>query len=266
MQTKPTFIIIILSIIVLSACEDLFDYSPYETEIRVEDQDQWKENISALQIYNDSEADSFSFVAISDSHLDYYQLEKAIKRINTMQGIDFVVHLGDMTDQGWLSEYELFSDYISGLHLPILTCIGNHDYLSNGEKIYNSMFGTNNYFILFKNVKLVFFDGTTLESNKSPDFEWLRNQLTGSNQPVIIFSHVPPRGEQYTKKYSDTYRKLLIENNVMLSVHGHEHIHYYDDMLSSGTNMLITGSVGNKNLCRINIRKDGSYSYQMIPF
>lgn len=248
------------------ACDNVFEFSPYSAKVQEEDKDQTVKSIGELYVNSVAKNKAITFITIADSHYDYYELKQAIEKINTLENIDFVVHLGDMTDKGLLMEYELFSEYVRVLNIPLLTCVGNHDYLSNGGIVYKEMFGAYNYSIVYNNKKLVFFDACTFESRKQPDFDWFDEQLTIDTLPKIIFSHIPPWDDQYLPHDTKIYKDLVEEQNVLLSMHGHHHNYFYGSPLNTEMQFLIPGSVKKGSLCKVRIADDNSYSFEMIAF
>jgi len=157
--------------------------------------------------------------------------------INGRDDVDFVIANGDLADHGYLKEYELFHDNMDKLVLPYLTVIGNHDYKSNGREVYEQMFGEPNKAIKFNNNLFILFDNVFWESNRTPDFEWLENQLKSSSvyDHVFVVCHIPPYGEQFTIEFEKKYKKLMLDYSVDLSIYGHIHRHisgdYYDDWM-----------------------------------
>lgn len=257
---------IIFCIIVCTSCEDIFKYSPYELKVKAEDLNQTINNVGLLELSETEKSDSFTFIAITDSHYDYYELEKAISKINSLNNIDFVVHLGDFADHGWLEEYEIYSKYIRDLNIPVFTCIGNHDYLSNGGEIYKQMFGPNNYTIQYKNRLLIFFDATLWESNKPPDMNWFSTHVSENDKPKIIFSHIPAGSDQFSMEDNEIYRQSVQEGNVILSMHGHFHHFETGKLFDTDVDYIVVEALKNRKLYKIKVLEDNSYSLELIPF
>lgn len=116
------------------------------------------------------------------------------------------------------------------LKKPYFTVIGNHDYNSNGAFIYKQMFGDYNYSFEFNNNKFVFFDNIYLESDNEVDFKWLSEELSDNQNfnQVFSFAHIPTISDDITPEMQETYKSLMQENNVALSVHGHTHSFSYE--------------------------------------
>lgn len=254
------FIFIILSVF---TCDNIFEYSVYDADVKESQKNTTSKNLIEVKTKEQNSTDYFKFAVISDTHFYYDDLRAIIDDINSRPDILFVIVTGDFTQQGLLKEYELFYEIIEKLSKPYLTVIGNHDYLSNGENIYNTMFGENNYTFEFKNNKFIFFDNIVWESNKIPDFKWLTNELDDSisYNNIFVFAHIPPRDEQFTDSMRNSYRSILEENNAKLSIHGHAHS--YDFRIINNIEYLTVSTVNKDSYCIINV--DGSsYSIDLI--
>lgn len=256
---------VLLSLFLFTSCSNVFEFSPYAAKVNKQDRSQTIENMNQLILDETQSSDSFSFMLIADSHYYFDDLKASIEKINSLANCDFVVHLGDMADHGLLKEYEMFSEYMNLLDVPFLTCIGNHDYLSNGSLIYKSMFGELNRSLIYKNRKLIFFDATTFESNKQPDMLWFSDQLESDNLPKLIFSHIPPWDDHYSNENTAFYKSLL-NNNVILSMHGHHHNFYYGNKLETEVNFLVVPESKKRQMIRVSIKADNSYSFEIIDF
>lgn len=257
-----TFICIII-ILGIFTCDDLFEYSVYDTDVKNSQKNTTSKELIAIKTTEQKISDPFKFAVISDTHYFYDDLKYIIDDINARSDVLFVIVTGDLTELGLLKEYELFYKIMEKLSKPYLTVIGNHDYLSNGEHIYQAMFGENNYTFEFQNNKFILFDNIVWESNKTPDFNWLATELSNSTSynNIFVFAHIPPRDDQFSDSMRNSYRSILEENNTRLSVHGHTHS--YDVRSISDVEYLTVSSVKEKSYCIINV--DGSsYSIELI--
>ncbi len=258
--------IIISCIIILSftSCDDLFDYSPYEANVKSKDKNSTAKN---LQLINNIQnvSDTFSFAFVTDVHYHYDNLKTVIDDINKKDDILFVIFGGDIADQALLKEFEIFYEIAENLNSPYLTIIGNHDYKSNGETVYKQMFGDYNYSFEFNNSKFVIFDDVVWESNKTPDFDWLSNQLliAKSVKQIFVMAHIPPFDEQFDEEMEKTYSKILSVNKVQLSIHGHVHGYSYGKPYSDGVNYLTVPWLKKPTYCIVKVI-DNSFEIEII--
>ena len=231
------------------SCDDLFEYSPYAANVKSSYKNLHINNFNKLYT-NTAPKDTIRFAVFADSHYNYNELGKAVEKVNQSPEIDFVIVNGDMADHGYLKEYELFHDKMKELIVPYFTVIGNHDYKSNGESIYQQMYGHPNKFFTYQDNSFILFDNIFWESNKTPNMNWLEAQLKRSNtsnyKNIFVLAHIPPFGEQFTDEYEELYRGLMLEYNVNLSVHGHLHRFIFDDYYDEEMNYLIVESIIDK--------------------
>ena len=177
-----------------------------------------------------SEAGSFRFAYISDSHLyerdlnDRFvrSLMRAVDDVNNLDPQpDFVFYGGDLAQLGQPLELDLGAQILKNLKAPLKIMVGEHDwYLDMGDK-WRELFGEPTYSWDHKGVHCV-----TLLSVVEKDFwtargmspmdrmktvagldngvqspftvgaeqrEWLKNDLSkyGDDTPIIVFSHSP---------------------------------------------------------------------------
>lgn len=240
---KPNLIRILFFVIgsfAFTGCNDMFDFSPYESIVQHEYKNTTLKNLERIQKL-DIKDSTIKFAVIADSHNDYDYLEAAIKSINNNPEILFVIHTGDFTDLGLLKEYEIFHGIMNGLSVPYLTVIGNHDYRSNGGKIYKDMFGSYNYSFYFNNNKFILFDNVMLESNKKPDSVWFQKELSDPilYDHIFVLSHLPPFSNEFNEEQEDRYKNLMFSNEITLSFHGHYHTFSYDEKYIDGVKYIV---------------------------
>lgn len=248
----------------LLSCEKIFEFSPYQAYVMPEFKNTTKKN---LQLINNlpTVSDTFSFAIVTDNHYHFNNLKTVIDDINNKDDILFVIFGGDITDHALLKEYEIFYNIMKTLNKPYLTVIGNHDYNSNGEVIYKQMFGDLNYSFQFNNNKFVIFDDIVWESNKSPDFYWLSSQLADNNlfKQVFVIAHIPPFDKQFDSIMENTYKSLMHDNNVKLSIHGHIHGFSFRDVYNDSVSYLIVPWLKKPSYCIIKVY-DKSFYIKLI--
>lgn len=227
---KLRLLILWLGILFIS-CDNLFEYSPYQVVADGLRKNRNETAIQQLHAKSDSVFKPFKIALISDNHTYYDDLEDQIEELNHTDSIDFVVHLGDFTLSGIYREFVWFGNLIDQLRKPVITIIGNHDCLSNGEYMYTELFGDFNFALIYNNCRLVFFDDIIWERNrKDPDFEWLEQTLEHGEQynMQIVFAHIPPWDEQFHTGNSYLYNYIMESHQVAISIHGHRHSFRYE--------------------------------------
>jgi len=167
---------------------------------------------------------SFSFVFITDIHLDYNNgtlqyFDNAVKTVNNLNP-DFIITGGDnVKDATHAREsyadslYNLYLSQIKGFNMPVHTGMGNHEVfgvnnpnidLENplyGKKMYESKIGERYYTFSHKGWKFFMIDDIKNTDSghryigcvDDEQMEWLKNELaeTDSLTPIVICSHIP---------------------------------------------------------------------------
>lgn len=243
------------AIIFMSGCEEYFEYSPYAANVKDSYKNLDTKNMNKLLDKSNESNEEIIFAVLSDSHYNYHELDEAISNLNSRNDIEFVVVNGDITEHGYLKEYELFHEKMKKLKVPYLTVIGNHDYRSNGIDIYEEMYGEPNKSFSLRNTQFILFDNVFWESNKLPDMDWLELELKNSQQydNRFVFSHIPPYSDQLTGERGDNYKKLQDAYNVNLSIHGHNHTFIYEENDIGETSYLLVEDIKDREYVVITI-------------
>lgn len=227
----------------LLACDPWFSYSPYEAKLTGHFHGTTNKNLTQIDSADAGDSKAFKIALLSDPHYHFNELHEALMHINKKDDIAFVIVAGDLTENGLMQEFIYFHQIMSELNIPYLTVIGNHDYLSNGDKIYGQMFGANNYTFEFNNVKFVLFDNVCWESNKEPDLTWFAGELENDHKydHVIPLSHIPPYDSQMAD-HAEAFHELLLKNGIQKSMHGHKHDFSMMDLYGDGVQYLSISS------------------------
>lgn len=217
------------------SCDPWFAYSPYAGNVEDAYLSTTEKNMARINAIDAGDGKPFKVALLADPHYHFSKLEDAIRRINSDPDYAFAIVAGDLTENGLLQEFVFFHDIMAGLNIPYLTVIGNHDYLSNGEMVYAEMYGPYNYTFEFNNTRFVLFDNNTIESEKQADLDWFAKQLVndGGYDHVIPIAHIPPYDVQMAEN-RDPYHRLLIGNQIPLSIHGHRHDFSKEDVSGDG--------------------------------
>jgi predicted phosphodiesterase len=128
---------------------------------------------------------------IADTHYYNYQPDyfKTIQEKKDEWGISFVIHVGDITQNGQMSEFNIATDDFFNCTLPVFMVPGNHDLYYEGFDIYKSKFGRTIYDFKIGKTQFIFLDtanGTLGNLQKN----WLEDRLKNTNaNNIFIFTH-----------------------------------------------------------------------------
>jgi predicted phosphodiesterase len=222
--------LILLFLLFFLSCNEIFEYSPYDVDIKSRNQNTIF--IEHLSNRPSQVNDTISFALLSDPHFYYDELANAVSSINTHNNLAFVLVCGDVTESGLTREYSFYHNHIKKIKYPCFTLIGNHDYLSNGEKAYQRMFGPTNFSFQYGAYNFIAFDNIVWEKgNICPNFEWLNSQIKTSDKKCVIFTHIPPWTDQFNEEYRNLYYSIVNNPAVAINIHGHQH-HYMDTIIN----------------------------------
>ena len=256
MHRLITFSLIVSGL--LAACAEATEYSPNQIFDKDSPRDLNRKNLDKLLATGND--DTLSIAFIGDSQRFYEEIELFAKKVNTLEGIDFVIIAGDLSEFGLLAEFEWVADRLKELNMPYITAIGNHDVVANGEEVYKRMFGPLNFAFTYDSIKFLFHNTNSREfpGGQVPDLDWLSAGLQGDPavKSFIAVSHVPPFDGDFNAALEQPYRQLFRDTpGFLLSLHGHLHRHtdgypYQDDV------RYITGHFfGEREFLRLDISK-----------
>ncbi len=231
----PRYLFPILVLWSFTGCSDVFDVTPYDTAtisspsgLTDRNINLWRERVAGLD-------GAMTIAFTSDPHFYYGDLGDVIEHINNDVSVEAIIVPGDLTDQGLLGEYELFTNVMERSRHPWIATIGNHDHLSNGRQIYEQMFGARNFFVDLRGHRFIFFDNTVWESQLEPELEWLSATLASSGElrPILI-AHIPFNDQQLENGIGNAIRGLLAQHGSKLFIAGHVHGFSYNSHYGDG--------------------------------
>lgn len=201
-----------------------------------------------LSFAPDKDAKQFTFVQITDIHLDALEehrifFEDAIREINKINPA-FVIATGDLVyaaESATISQakewYNIYSDSIKNLDVPVFNMVGNHDVvgisykkdMSNeagyNKEMYQDYFGPTYYSFDWGSYHCIVLDPNELlegsQFYKIPDYqvEWLRKNLSyRQGEPWLFFFHEPIRSWE---NRADILNLLGQHSTKMFSGHWH---------------------------------------------
>ncbi len=151
------------------------------------------------------------FIHISDSHIStpsftnyghasYPSLEAVVKAINALSfEVDFVLHTGDVVQDGAPEEYALAKTLLQQLRFPIHYVNGNHD---DSDLLQRELVGLKapqqryDYTFSMRGVQFAVFDSADRRSHTGnltdQQLDALRSLCTPTGAPLILVLHHPP--------------------------------------------------------------------------
>lgn len=196
------------------------------------------------------EAESFTFIHMTDVHLDDDNLETFNEAIGEFEKMSpaFVVSTGDLVNEGdektistaqateWFGKYSVA---ISDLSMPVYNALGNHDCanlacgLESGaqagcsKSAYRSSFGPTYYSFDWGQCHCVVLDPNEIESGSqvfeinSTQLAWLQSDLNHRTlgSPLLVFFHEPTTAWQSQNAVLSLLKKY---STAMFSGHAHQ--------------------------------------------
>lgn len=264
------YILIGITALLMTACDSVFQYHPYDVRFDGE-RDINAHNISEIEDHCRN-LDSMRVAFISDSHHDYTDLCAMVEDINRREDIDFVVHLGDLTDTGTTKEFEWARDYLQGIRVPYVVLIGNHDFLGTGDETFSRMFGKMDFTFIANRVKFVCINTNATEYDHIadvPDFDYLEKAVTTDSalfDRTIVCMHAPPYSDQFNNNVAKPFEYYVLQlPGLLFCINGHGHGTEQKDLFGDGMTYYAVGAAYNRKYMIFTIRKEG-YDYEIIDF
>ena len=215
--------------------------------------------------------DTVRFVFTGDTQRSLNETVEFCEKVNTMEGIDFIVLAGDITEFGVLKEMEWVADAFSKLNRPYFAVIGNHDLTSRGRDVFQRMFGELNYSFTYGGVKFICHDTNSWEykfNGKVPNINWLQSQLQTSPEVsnYVVMSHVPSNSVDFDPSLVEPYQGTFAQTpRLLASLHAHTHSfqEYYPD--DSGVPYIITSAMERSEFLVVEI-VNNKLSFERIYF
>ena len=234
----------LLCILFLFSCDDVFQTHPYDVHIEGA-HDLNVANIAKIEA-SFSDKDTLRIAFISDTHLWHSDARDGIADVNKRNDIDFVVHCGDLTDTGTTKEYEWSRDILNGLRVPFVALIGNHDFLGTGDQTYSVTYGKMDFSFIVSRVKIVCLNTNATEYDYMaavPNFDFMAEEMTKDSvrfDRTVVVMHAPPYSDQFNNNVCKAFRLYLdFFPGLMCCVYGHNHNDkvsaiYNDDLIFYG--------------------------------
>ena len=266
---RKVWVLMLMGMLLCQGCE-LFDVHPYDTHFSGE-KDINRHNIERIrQAFTERDTLRVVFTGDTQGWLD--DTEDMVGDINKRADIDFLIHLGDLTNYGETQEFVWQRDLLNKLAVPYVCIIGNHDCLGNGEAVFRTMFGELNFSFIAGRVKFVCMNTNAMEydySNPVPDFNFMKREWTADSTAfdrTVLCMHARPGTEQFNNNVEEPFRYYCdYFPRLMFCAAAHEHTPKVVDYYNNGTIYYVTPNVARRSYYLFTITPEG-YSYETIYF
>jgi Icc protein len=251
-----TFNLFLLFAGIMAGCNS-FEYSPDQTFDRDSPTDLNKSAITKL-LSGNQQNDTLIFVLSGDTQRSYKEIPSFIKKVNSIDKLDFVLVAGDITEFGSYKEMEGYAKRIKDAKVPVITVVGNHDLTGRGTESYKRMFGALNFSFIYKGTKFVCHDTNSREykyNGQVPDMNWLQQQFKPevNVKSIVAVGHVPALSDDFDQELVPAYTSLFKNTSGFLAgLYGHTHT-YLTAPPESPYNYLVTGTVGESEFILVTI-------------
>ena len=263
------YFIYLFAFMLLQSC-DLFEAHPYDGNVTGET-DINNKNMKLIEA-GCANKTTIRFVMIGDTQGWYSDTEDFVKTINARDGIDFVIHGGDITDFGLTKEFIWQRDILNKLKTPYVVIIGNHDCLGTGKHVYEKIFGDENFSFMAGNVEFICLNTNALEYDDShpvPDFNFLENKRLSSSpnhKKTVVAMHVPPYLEEFNKNAAQEFQdRIKLYPDLQFCLYAHVHGINAVDIFDDGVIYYSPANMEKRNYSLFTITPD-SYTYEVVFF
>lgn len=178
---------------------------------------------------------------ISDTHITGegafkgYAFDLIVEEINR-GNFDFVIHTGDITNQGLREEYEQAAYQLKKIQKPLVVLPGNHDVRNVGYKLFEDFIGPLNGVYEFRDGVVIWVDSTIPDLSDGRigghKFRWLKERLEeySDRKFKIVAAHhhlvpLPDTGRERNILFNaGDVLDLLLRHGVTLYTCGHKHV------------------------------------------
>lgn len=256
---------------VLTGCEDLFNYHPYDTRFSGDTYINQR-NIESIESAC-RDKDTLRFVFMGDTHGWYSDTRDMVDAINSHgDSIDFVVHGGDLTDTGTTKEFVWTRDVLKRIKAPYVALIGNHDFLGTGDEVYRRMFGQLDFTFIAGRVKFVCLNTNATEYDyvaAVPNFDFMEEQLTADSalfDRTVVCMHARPYSDQFNNNVAKAFEHYVnLFPRLIFCLNAHDHHLQADDLYGDGVMYYGCDCAEHRSYLLFTITPDG-YDYKVVRF
>ena len=216
------------------------------------------QNIKAILAKQRGLSQGFDFVVIGDNREGAEVFNRLYKLARTFNPL-FIIHTGDLVNEGQVIEYENYQRLIASGDIPILHLPGNHD-VRYGSENYHKFIGNLNWVFDLGDYRFIGLDNATGKFTEEA-IAFARENLTGEKVCLVAFHRPPAVGRWAVHAMTDDQKggnggsvmNLIKKAKVPMVFMGH--IHLFDEMDMAGTKYIISAGGGTKLYGKYNFGK-----------
>jgi 3',5'-cyclic-AMP phosphodiesterase len=216
------------------------------------------QNIKAILAKQAGSSQGFDFVVMGDNRDGADVFNRLFKLARTFNPL-FIIHTGDLVNEGQISEYENYQRQIASGDVPILHLPGNHD-VRYGSENYRKYIGDLNWVFDLGGFRFIGLDNATGKFTEET-VAFARENLTSKKICLVAFHRPPAIGRWAVHAMADD-KNGGRGGEVMNLIKGAKapmvfmgHIHLYDEMDMAGTKYIISAGGGAKLYGKYNFGK-----------
>ena len=168
-----------------------------------------------------------------------------------------------------MQEYRWQHKILKDLNVPYITVLGNHDCLGNGVKVYENMYGPQDFVYNIGRSRFVFMNTNSLEFDEDPvpRLPFLATAFgdTATYDNAFMVAHVPPFDNEFDDSKELEFAALLRGKKVRYALFGHQHSYKELQPYNDGINYLATDDIADRNYLKITLRGTNA-SFERIYF
>jgi predicted phosphodiesterase len=217
--------------------------------------------------------EEYSFLVVSDPHIsDKTSAEAFGKLKDHLDGAQFVVVTGDVTQNGSIPELELFIAAARKLGAPCYPVIGNHDIYTDRGKPWREYIGSTVYRIDSSsgNTTLFLLDNANA-SFGNDQLEWLEDEIKTAGKNTFVFCHDNffveaslPDVEQTTDIRERARVMALLQGRCGMLFMGHLHKRIVREY-GGVTWVVLEDYATTETWCRVRVTKEGvSWEFETL--
>ncbi|GHV79327.1 hypothetical protein AGMMS49944_11180 [Spirochaetia bacterium] len=214
---------------------------------------------------NLSLGETYSFIVLSDTHIEKGDAQGLEKLKDVLNGAAFVVITGDITQSGRRQDVQKFIDIAHMLSVPCYPVIGNHDIYFDNWPVWRDLIGSTRYRINSDTTTLFILDSANA-SFGAAQLDWLQDELRTAKKHVFVFTHAnlfvqyPGDIEQITDTRERARIMSILKGRADAMFAGH--VHRRIIRKAGGVDYItIEDFKSSKTYCRVHV-SEGGFSYE----